>query len=29
MKIVKVAQPQYDINMAAHGGVVLWLRKVK
>lgn len=29
MKIVKVAQPQYDISMAAHGGAVLWLRKVK
>jgi alpha-glucosidase len=29
MKIVKVAQPQYEITMAAHGGAVLWLRKVK
>jgi hypothetical protein len=29
MKIVKVAQPHYDITMAAHGGAVLWLRKVK
>jgi hypothetical protein len=29
MKIVKAAQAQYDINMAPHGGAVLWLRKVK
>lgn len=29
MKIVKVAQAQYNITMAAHGGALLWLRKVK
>lgn len=29
MKIVKVPQTHYDITMAAHGGAVLWLKKVK
>jgi alpha-glucosidase len=29
MKIVKVAQAHYDITMAAHGGAVLWIKKVK
>lgn len=29
MKIVKEAQPQYQITMAAHGGAVLWIKKVK
>ncbi len=29
MKIVRAAKSHYDITLAAHGGAVLWIRKIK